>query len=139
MARLAREGRKALPVRLAAQQITRDLRQRDFPAEVDALHAFVRDRVRYVRDIRGVETLQTPEATLRIGSGDCDDKSTLLAALLEALGHPARLHAVGAAPGSYYHVYVETRIGRRWEPLETTADWEPGRAPPAVSHMVLRV
>jgi len=140
MARLAREGKKALPVRLAAQQLTQSLTQRDYPGEVRALHAFVRDRIRYVRDIRGVETLQDAERTLTIKSGDCDDKSVLLASLLESIGHRTRFHAVGFAPGSYSHVYAETLLGSKWIALETTENWKAGRAPAnVVAHMIENV
>lgn len=116
--------------------------QGDYSCEVAALHAFVRDHIRYVGDIAEVETLQTPRRTLEQGSGDCDDKSTLLATLLETIGHKTRFVA-GAyhQPGFYEHVWVETRIGRGWYPLETTRPVPPGwnpRArmvgPPLVAH-----
>lgn len=140
MARLVAEGRRALPVRLAAQQLVQPLRQRDYAAEVRQLHAFVRDRIRYVRDIRGVETLQDAERTLTLKSGDCDDKAVLLASLLESIGHRTRFHAVGFAPNSYSHVYAETYLGREWVALETTEPWATGRAPAgAVSHMIVHV
>ena len=140
MAKLARAGKKQLPVRLAALQITQRLPQRGYSEEVAALHAFVRDRIRYVQDVRGVETLQDPVRTLQLRAGDCDDKSVLLAALLESIGHPARFVAVGFRPGEWSHVYVETRAGLRgrrgrsiWLPLETCApDFEPGEAPAGV-------
>jgi len=140
MARLAREGKKSLPVRLAALQLVESLPQRDWPAEVLALFEFVRDRIRYVRDVRGVETLQQPERTLTFRQGDCDDKSILLAALLQSIGHPARFHAVALTPGKFSHVYVDTLIGGKWVGLETTELWPMGRVvPTAVEHMVLTV
>lgn len=129
MARLTRDGKRALPVRLAAQQLVQSLPQRDYAAEVKRLHAFVRDRIRYVRDIRGVETLQDAERTLTLKSGDCDDKSVLLASLLESIGHRTRFRAVGVSPNRFSHVYVESLLGRGWVPLETTEPWEAGRAP----------
>ena len=55
-------------------------RPKDYEAELRCLHAFVRDHVRYVRDIEGVETLQTPIQTLNVLAGDCDDKSMLFCA-----------------------------------------------------------
>lgn len=141
MARLARAGKKSLPVRLAAQQLTNHLPQKDWLAEVAELHRFVRDRIRYVRDVRGVETVQAPERTLQLKSGDCDDKATLLAALLESIGHPARFHAIGFRRGHFSHVFPETRIGRRWLALETTEPWEVGEsaADRAAAHLVVHV
>ena len=120
MRAFAREGKTALPVRMLALRLVRHLPQKDWAGQVRVIHAFVRDKIRYVKDVRGVETLQTPEKTLEIGQGDCDDKSTLTAALLESIGHPTRFIAVGFAPGSFSHVLVETKIGSKWVPLETT-------------------
>lgn len=137
MAKAARDGATLVPVRLAAMQLVESLPQHDRPAEVQVLFEFVRDRIRYVRDVRGVETLQAPERTLQLKQGDCDDKATLLVALLLTIGHPARFHAVGFTPGRFSHVYVETRLGGSWIPLETTEPWAMGRAPRAVEHMIL--
>lgn len=91
----------------------------------------VRDRIRYVRDIRGVETLHTAEQVIRQRAGDCDDKSLLLAALLESIGHETQFEALGPAPGRFCHVLVKWWDVERkaWVPLETTAKvkagWEP--------------
>ncbi len=139
MARLTRKGKSTLPVRMAAQQITQHLRQRDSAGEVNALHEFVRDRIRFVRDVRGLETLQDPERTLQLKSGDCDDKSTLLAALLEAIGFRTRFRAVAFRPGVFSHVFPEVQLGKRWIPLEVTACWPAGRAPQFVASMLEHV
>lgn len=150
MARQARAGSKRLAVRLVALQLVEQLAQRDWLAEIRELHEFVRDRIRYVKDIRGVETLQEPERTLQLKQGDCDDKATLLAALLTSIGHPTRLHAVGFGPrGAFSHVYAETRTWvtdrlngerrQKWIALETTEPWAMGRAPNAVSHLIIHV
>jgi len=52
-----RMGKKTLPVRLLAIDLTTALPQKDFHGEVSKIFYFVRDRIRYVKDIRGVETL----------------------------------------------------------------------------------
>jgi transglutaminase-like putative cysteine protease len=139
MAKMTLEGKKTLPVRLVALQLVEDLPQKDWVAEAEALHSFVRDRIRYVQDIQGVETLQQPERTLQLKQGDCDDKGILLASLLLSINHPARFHAVGFAPGKFSHVYVDTLLGGRWVALETTEPWPMGRAPDALEHMILTV
>lgn len=126
-------------VRQTALDLVAALRAKDWAAEVRAVFNFVRDHVRYVRDVRGIETLQTPLVTLELEQGDCDDKSTLLASLLEAIGHPTRFVAVGyGKPGQFSHVYVESRIGARWLPLDATMNVEAGWAPRApVSRLVV--
>src|SRR6266571_6606852 len=138
MGRLVRRGKLTLNVRLAAVQVVEaaECLQRDRTCIVRALHSFVRDRIRYVNDVRGVETVQFPERTLQFKAGDCDDKTVLLASMLEALGFKTRLHAVGFQPGVLSHVYPEVKLGNIWVPLETTEPWEPGREPQAVANMV---
>lgn len=107
-------------VRTLALDLVRLLPERNWFAEICALHAFVRDRIRYVRDPEGVELVQQPEKTLEFGQGDCDDKVTLLASLLTAIGHPAELVAVGFRGGPpFEHVLVQSLCGRKWVPLET--------------------
>lgn len=135
MARLARAGKTSMPVRSTALSLVQDLPQKAYKAEIERLWAFVRNQIRYVRDVHGVETIQTPERTLDIGQGDCDDKATLLAAMLESIGHPARFVAMAFTSNNYSHVLTETKIGHgykaMWFPLETTEDkpfgWYPSR------------
>lgn len=81
---------------------------------------FCRDRIRYVKDIYGVETLHTPETLLQTGCGDCDDKSILLAAMLGSIGHKCRFIAVSVVPGQFSHVWVQVNIRGRWIDLEAT-------------------
>lgn len=129
MREITKAGKKSLPVRSLAVSLTNGANQKDWFNEAKILHRFVRDKIRYVKDIRGVETVQTPDVTLSIGAGDCDDKSVLLASLLESIGHPTRFVAIGFKPDDFVHVYPETRIGTSWIPLETTEPVEVGWSP----------
>ncbi len=129
MGRLVREYKKSMAVRGTALRLTASCEQKDWSCEVRSLHAFVRDNIRYVGDITNVETVQSPDKTLEYGAGDCDDKSTLLCALLESIGHPTRFVAIGFQAGVYSHVYCETKIGSSWIPLETTEPVEAGWSP----------
>lgn len=89
-----------------SRQLTGHLKQKDYLSEVIQVYSFVRDKIRYVRDIDQVETIQTPDWTLRIGTGDCDDKTTLMASLLLSLGHPVKIKIVGSGEEEKYsHVY----------------------------------
>lgn len=122
--------KKNMTIRSAAVDLVSDLAPKDWSGEVRNVFNFVRDRIRYVRDIRGVETLQEPTATMDIGAGDCDDKSVLLASLLESIGHPTRFVAVGyTTPGNFSHVYVETKVGPKWIALDATMNVEAGWSP----------
>lgn len=127
MARLARDGSRQLEIRNLAVAITtrgygtlQGLRQKDFLGEARRLSDWVRDRIRYVKDTDDVEIIAEPVALLSIGAGDCDDKATLLAALLLAIGHTPRFIALAQVPGEYAHVWVQDRLDGRWVDLETT-------------------
>ena len=129
MARLARLGKRMFAVHRAALARTRQCNQKDYACEAAALHQFVRDSIRYVQDPIDVERIQSPDKTLELAAGDCDDKAILLASLLESIGHPTRFIAIGFEPGVFSHVYVETKIGDVWTAAETTEPvefgWEP--------------
>lgn len=129
MRTFVRQGKTLPSIRLKAGQLTSGLPQKDYAGEVRNLHAFVRDSIRYLRDVSEVETLQTPDVTLSLGYGDCDDKAILLAALLESINHPTRFVAIGPSNENFAHVYVETLIGRSWMPLETTEPVDCGDGP----------
>lgn len=132
MRQLAREGKKSPIIRQLALSLVRGNHQKDWVGEVKNLHAFVRDKIRYVKDIEGVETVALPEITLQLEQGDCDDKSVLLASLLGSIGHPTRFVAIGFKPRQFSHVFVETKIGDKWIPLETTEPVSIGWTPKGV-------
>lgn len=112
-------------VRTKAEQLVRNLPARQWFGEIRALQEFVRDEIRYLRDPVDMERVATPEMTLQIGQGDCDDKATLLAALLDSIGHPARFVALAFNGEGFSHVLVETKVRNTgndradWMPLET--------------------
>lgn len=124
MRSLVHAGARDLTVREAAVAIMRraNVQPHDFPGEVAALFGYVRDRIRWTRDIAGVETLQTARYTLAHGFGDCDDKAVLLGALLGSVGHLAHvfLRAVGASPSRLSHVYPVVKVGGAMLPLDPT-------------------
>lgn len=97
----------------------------DPESQLVALHEFVRDRILFVGDVAGVETVQSPAVTLRFAAGDCDDRATLLAALIRSIGIPAnlRFRVIAANPNrrrDFSHVYVVATLGGRNIPLDPT-------------------
>lgn len=130
MARLVRECRTDPLIRRTAANLVAELPEQSFYAEAEKLFFFVRDSIRYLQDTNNVEVLQNPRITLTERYGDCDDKATLLAALLESVGHPCRFVAVGYTKfDEFEHVYLETKIGARWVAAETTMPVPFGFAP----------
>lgn len=138
MVRMVKDYRKNPGVIQLAREIVRDLPQGDISGEIRALQSFVRDHIRYTNDPNSVELLQTPEATLEMGTGDCDDKSILLATLLNSIGRPARFAAISLKPSDKYsHVLVQARIGTNWYPLETIRDVPAGWSPDNISRVMI--
>lgn len=142
MVRFTRSGKKDPGVRAVASEITLSLRGKDYPGEVHAVFNWVKRNIRYVRDVRDVETLQTPQRTLEQRSGDCDDQATLVASLLESIGHKTRFLALGFKEvPPFEHVIAQTKIGECWVSLDTTVEYATvGWYPPNVKNcMVARV
>lgn len=139
-------ARKAttLPVRVTAQRLVQSCPEKDWWCEANTLQTFVRDSIRYVRDIRDTETIQFPEQTLSLQSGDCDDKALLLAALAESIGFSSRFCAIGVNGEGYSHVLTQLLIpGHGWTSAETIPiDDQGGKAvlgwfPPDATCMML--
>ena len=67
---LVKRYKTAPSIRTLAQILTRNLPDKNYTREADTLFKYVRDRVRYVRDVNGVETIQTPinGKIIRIGN-----------------------------------------------------------------------
>lgn len=120
-------------IRDKARELLSGIPPRQWMAEIKSMHAYVRDSIRYMRDPVDLELVQTPEKTIELGVGDCDDKATLLAALLTASGHPSQFVAIGFGTNGFSHVLVETQVGTRWMPLETIIPVEAGWFPDDVT------
>lgn len=133
MQHLTREGKKNTAIRQKAVELTRYLPQKARLDEIKAVAHFVRDRIRYIKDIDGVETVHTAERVLQNGAGDCDDKSLLLASLLASIGFKTRFVACGFKEvGKFTHVFTEVKYGDKWLPLETTEPVPVGWRPPNI-------
>lgn len=137
---LVRQWRIHPRLRQLAKSIVQKCASKDARCEVKSIHAYVSNHIRYVRDVAEVETIATPELTLRDKCGDCDDQSVLVGALLQAIGRPVRFIAVGFEAGKFAHVYTETPIGPDWIAVETTMKgWPIGRKPRGMMRMVQKV
>lgn len=126
-------ARKADPrIIQAATSIIWCAPERDELCEVEALHAYVRDSIRYVRDPHALESLTDPALTLARRVGDCDDQAALLAALLESVGYPTRfVIAAFAHPGAWDHVWLQVYAAGQWIDADPTEHEPLGWQPPA--------
>ncbi|MBZ5701875.1 MAG: transglutaminase-like domain-containing protein [Acidobacteriia bacterium] len=144
VAQLINDGAKDLYVRQKAIEVFRAyrIRPKDRFGEVWSIFDWVRRTTRYTRDIFRVELLHSARRTLELKSGDCDDFTILLGAMLVSTGHPVRLVLAGFRPHkphSYSHIYPEVLIGKRWVALDATTDKPMGWAPPAIWKRVCEI
>lgn len=109
-----------LAARLLAQGLVQSCADKDYECEATKIQVFVRDKIRYTRDIRTAETLQYPDKTLLLASGDCDDKAILFCTLAECVGFETRFCAIGVSGGEFSHVSAQVMIpGAGWVNAET--------------------
>lgn len=116
-------------IRQAATTVAFLQPEKNYHAEAEAIFNEVRDGVRYMRDVHGVETLQDPPITLASKLGDCDDQTTLLAAMLESIGIPTRFVVAGYSGPHFEHVYLQAWLGE-WVNMDATEPHPMGWAPP---------
>ena len=116
-----KKGRVDPVIRQAATTLIYLTPQKCELSEIEAVFNFVRDRVRYTRDIVDVETVSSARKTLEGRIGDCDDQSVLLAALLEAVGYSTRFVVAGYNTATdLEHVYTQVFIGDQWIDADPT-------------------
>lgn len=130
MRRMVNACKTDFTIRQAATSTVFLTPEKDELAEIRAIFEFVRDRIRYVKDIYGVETLSTPDKTLEGMIGDCDDQTTLLAAMLEAIGYPTRFVIAGYSGSDFEHVYLQVWVQGHWIGLDPTEQHPMGWEPP---------
>lgn len=134
--RLIREGAKDFCVRQKAIDMLfqNAVRPKDYLREIEVLFEWVKNNVRYTRDIYRVELLHSARRMLELRAGDCDDLTVLLGAMLKSIGHPVRLALVGfnrKRKKLFTHIYLEVFNKGRWIPLDPTVNRPMGWAPPA--------
>lgn len=125
------DGRVNPAIRNCALTIVFSTPARDQFAECDALFSYVREYIRYTRDVLGVETVATAENTLLTKMGDCDDQTVLLCSLVESIGYPTRFVVAGYNSKKHFeHVYCQLCVNNEWVDADPTENHQLGWAPP---------
>lgn len=92
--------------------------------EIEAWFDWVKGRIEFRGEAE--ETLQSPEVTLKLRSGDCDDFTMLLSAGLRSLGYQTAFRTVDtpSSGGEFEHVYavVQDKLTHKWIPIDPTVD-----------------
>jgi transglutaminase-like putative cysteine protease len=124
------QGVRSYTVRKATLDAVRGVERGQ--SEIDSVFHWVKDNIEFHGEYS--ETLQSPEATINLEAGDCDDQAVLAAAMLSSLGFETRFKTVALwnSPDEYSHVYVEVKDKQsgQWMPLDPTVEtsypgWEP--------------
>lgn len=124
MRELINQGKKSVKIRKLFSEMLSGIDGRNAAGVLSAVFHFVKNRIRYQKDIHEVETLQTPERTLELGFGDCDDQSILTASIIEAAGYPSRIVLVSNQPsGIFHHVFIQGFDGVNWISMDTTENY----------------
>ncbi|MCM1986221.1 transglutaminase-like domain-containing protein [Methanococcoides seepicolus] len=79
-----------------------------------ALFDYVKNDIKYMSDPRGNDYWATPNETLKVKAGDCDDSAILLSSLIEAIGGTSRLYITDT------HVFATAYIGKGEEASKIT-------------------
>ncbi len=118
-----------LVIRGLALSLVEFLPNKDERGEVETIFSWVQNHIRYVKDVHGVETVSTPDKTLEVMQGDCDDQSLLLACLLESIGHPTSFKIAGYNGDDFEHVYCVAFVQGEAIHMDATESepigWEP--------------
>lgn len=130
MRELVQAGRVDPAIIQAATSIIWLTPEKDDAHQARALFEWVRDSVRYVRDVHEVETLALPRITLARRAGDCDDQTVLLASMLEAVGIPTRFVMGAYNSEQFEHVYLQCFVAGEWIDCDATEREPFGYAPP---------
>lgn len=112
---------------------------KDYWGMTQAIHNWVRDNIRYVRDPVGQETLSYPEYTLSTKGADCDDMVILEMAMLGSIGLSSYPVVIGTTPGLFSHVYLKAimppgkhrRAGEHIPLDPIMREWPAGKEAPA--------
>lgn len=138
MGRMVRDYKKQPEIIAVARGIVESVPPKAYAAESAAIFQYVQREVRYTQDVDGIEVVQTPDKTIMLAHGDCDDMAVLLATLLAAVGKKTRFVAGGFENGPIEHVWVEVLIGDRWFAMDPTeTDWDFGDRPPGVTDVLI--
>ena len=92
---------------------------RDWRGEVAQLGRAIQDQVRYTLDTYNIDTYRTPQRTLQLAIGDCDDMTSLGGAALQAVGYPVMIKVIQMTGMSdFHHIYLIVGL-----PPHDPGDW----------------
>lgn len=107
-----------------------NIKERDWNAEIAGAYNYVRQNVRYTRDIHDVELFQKADRTLDLKIGDCDDIAILLGSILGNIGYPVIIRIIATDGQAFHHVYLRAGVPphdpTEYISLDASQDERPG-------------
>jgi len=80
---------------------------RNWLGEVAQIADHITANVRYTLDTFGIDTYRTPQRTLQLAMGDCDDMAALGGAVLQAVGYPIMIKVIQMeGQPDFHHIYL---------------------------------
>lgn len=84
---------------------------KDWAGEVRQLGAAIQNNVRYTLDTHNIDTYRTPDRTLQMAIGDCDDMAALGGAALQAVGYPILIKVIQMqGEPDFHHIYLAVGV-----------------------------
>ncbi len=131
-----RKGLRDPSYRERAMRLSRHCASRDDTCELSSIFGDS-ERLKYVADVRGIDTYQSPQRTLAWGGGDCDDHVAKAMADAISIGFRAGARIIAPDGDEYTHIYAIVGVPKesptRTLAIDTTVEgsflgWEPPRS-----------
>ncbi len=104
-----------IQLRTYANSIIKDCPSNDKECQTNSIYRHIVENFNYLSDPTGVEFIQSPQETIQIGGGDCEDLSILFNSLLENVG--IKTYLVLSETHAYSLVY-DVDITNLWKYVE---------------------
>jgi len=126
IARNIQKGRISPLVHIFASQALTDrcgdawcVAEKDWTGEIQQIGAHIRRTIRYTLDTHNIDTYRTPDRTIQLALGDCDDMVALAGSVLQAVGYPILIKVIQMeGEPDFHHIYLMTGT-----PPENPQDW----------------
>jgi hypothetical protein len=142
---LIKKGKKSRYVHSFASMALTDfsgndwaIQPRDWLGEVHALADFIQSNVRYTLDPFGIDTYSTPERTIQMAKGDCDDMVILSGAMLQSVGYPIKIKVIRLeGQPEFHHIYMLVGLPpervQKWIAFDPSQPESCGAEPPGIA------
>jgi transglutaminase-like putative cysteine protease len=132
MARIVNVAARQQDLVTLAVSIIHPLKQCFYSNEAAALCRYVQRNIRYTNDTYGEDIFRDPMLTVKLASGDCNNKAVLFASLAKGVGFPVRFVFLFSSPNPNLdtdypvHVWAEVEVYKKergyecWVPCEST-------------------